>query len=244
MVQTGLFFVLGLNVLIEDIKILIAEDEAELREYLAEYIGLLFKHVITAKCGHDAYMKYLDKKPDIILADINMPNLDGLSVISRIRERDSDTKIIIMSAHSEKEKLFQAIKLQLVTYLVKPIKTDELKEILFELSNEIHQSGSKIFLSENIYWDRKSHILCYKDSEIVLKEREYMLIELLCSRVDHPFSAENIFYHIYSQQSEKEFSHYAVTSLIKRIRAKLQEDIIKNEYGLGYKVKSVTFDNI
>ena len=230
--------------LIEDIKILIAEDESELREYLSEYIGLFFKDVITAKCGYDAYMKYLDKKPDIILADINMPNIDGLSMISRIRERDSETKIIIMSAHSEKEKLFKAIKLQLVTYLIKPIKTDELKEILFELVDKIRLLGSKIYLAKETYWDKKSEQLFYRDEEVCLKERELSLISLLCSKIGHVYTIENIFFHIYANQSEKEFSQYAVTSLIKRLRAKLKEDIIKNEYGVGYVVKSVSFDKI
>lgn len=222
--------------LINDITILIAEDEDELREYLGEYIALFFKHVILAKCGHDAYMKYLDKKPDIILADINMPNLDGLSMIKRIRDRDKDSKIIIMSAHSEQEKLLCAIKLNLVTYLIKPIKTDELKSILFEIVEDIRAASNKLYFSDTTYWDKKNRVLYVKERELVLNERESMVIELLSSKINHAFSAEHIFYHIYANQSEKEFSQHAITSLVKRLRSKLSEDIIQNEYGCGYKI--------
>jgi len=223
-------------VLIEDITILIAEDEEELREYLGEFIGLFFKHVILAKCGHDAYMRYLDKRPDIILTDINMPNLDGLSMIERIRERDNKTNIIIMSAHSDREKLLRAIKLQLVTYLVKPIKTDELKKILFDIVDNIRAKATRIYLGNNTFWDKKNRILISHEKELVLNERELMLIELLCSKLNHAFSSENIFYHLFANQSEKEFSQYAITSLIKRLRSKLPENLIQSEYGTGYKI--------
>ena len=222
--------------LIEDITILIAEDEEELREYLGEYIRLFFKHVELAKCGHDAYMRYLDKRPDIILADINMPNLDGLSMIERIRERDKETNIIIMSAHSDKEKLLRAIKLHLITYLVKPIKTDELKKILFDIVDTIHAKATRIYLGDGIFWDKKNRILLSKEKEIILNERELMLVELLCTKVNHAFSSENIFYHLFANQSEKEFSQHAITSLIKRLRSKLPESLIQSEYAAGYKI--------
>ena len=71
--------------------------------------------------------------------------------------------------------------------------------------------------------------------EISLKEKELMLFKLLCSKTNHAFTTENIFYHLYGN-NEKDFSEYSVTSFIKRLRAKLPENLIENEYGLGYKI--------
>ncbi|MBU1657606.1 response regulator transcription factor [bacterium] len=221
---------------IKDISILIAEDEAELRFYLDEYLQIFFKHVYVAKCGHDAFVHYLDKRPDIILTDINMPNLDGLSIISRIRERDSETKIIVMSAHSEQDKLLQAVELQLVTYLIKPIKNETLKKVLFDTVALIRAKSNRIYLSADIFWDKKNCVLWNNQEKIILKERESMLMQILCSKVNHAFSSESIFYKLYANQSEKEFSQDAITSLVKRIRSKLPKDIIHNEYGSGYKI--------
>ena len=220
----------------ENISILVAEDEEELREYLVEYLQLFFKNVYSAKCGEEAYQIYLEKNPDIILSDINMPNLDGLSMISKIREKDIKTKIIIMSAHSDKDKLLHAVELNLVTYLIKPIKIETLKQVLFDTVDNIRSSSDRIALGDNIYWSKAENRLYSNEEHIVLKERESMLMELLCSKINQAFSNEDIFQHLYAN-SDKEYSEYAITSLIKRLRSKLPTNIIHNEYGSGYKIR-------
>ncbi len=224
--------------MIDDVSILVAEDEEELREHLSEYLQLFFKSVYTAKCGHDAYVHYLNKRPDIILTDINMPNLDGLSLISRIRERDSETKIIVMSAHSQQERLLRAVELNLVTYLIKPIEMQRLKKVLFDTVDMIRASLERVYLGEDIFWDKRSHILWHNAKQVTLKERESMLLELLCSKVGHAISYEHIYYYLFAQQSDKVFSQDAITSLMKRLRSKLPKDAIQNEYGSGYKIVS------
>ena len=218
-----------------NIHILVAEDEDELREYLVEYLQLFFINVYSAKCGQEAYKLYLEKKPEIILSDINMPNMDGLSLISLIRERDIKTKIIVMSAYSDKEKLLSAIELNLVTYLVKPIKLETLKDIVLKTIESIESVSSKIYLQDGIYWDKEKKTLHNISKQIILKDKESMLMELLCSKVNSAFSTENIFYKLYGN-SEKEYSEYAITSLVKRLRTKLPKNTIQNEYGSGYKI--------
>ena len=220
----------------ENVSILVAEDEEELREYLVEYLQLFFQNVYSAGCGQEAYKIYLDKKPNIILSDINMPNLDGLSMISKIRKKDLTTKIIIMSAHSDTEKLLRAVELHLVTYLVKPIKIERLKEVLFDTVASIKLSSTRVNLGSDIYWDKVENRLYLNAEHIVLKERESMLMELLCSNLNSAFTNENIFHHLYAN-SDKEYSEYAITSLIKRLRSKLPKNIIQNEYGSGYKIR-------
>ncbi len=220
---------------IKDINILVAEDEDELREYLVEYLQIFFKNVYSAACGEEAYQLYLQHKPEIILSDINMPNLDGLSMISRIRQNDLKTKIIIMSAHSQTDKLLSAIKLNLVTYLLKPIKVEELKEILFEIVKTIKDSSKRLYLSYDIYWDKENKSLYHNTQEIILNDKESAFIEILCSKINHPLSSEEIFYKLH-QNTQKKYSSYAITSLVKRIRAKIPANIIQNEYGSGYKI--------
>ena len=225
------------NGLIEDISILVAEDESELREYLQEYLKIFFKRVYIAKCGEEGYEQYLQKKPDIILTDINMPKMDGLTMIKLIREADEETDIIIMSAHSEQDKLLQAIELKLVTYLIKPINSQKLKDVLFKIVDRLRISKKRIYINDDIYWDKTSSTLWNSDKQISLKEKERMLFQLLCSKTNQAFTAEDIFNHIYGGNTEKVFSEYAITSFIKRFRTKLPQDIIQNEYGIGYKIE-------
>lgn len=221
---------------IKDISILLAEDETELRETLLEYLQIFFNRVYSASCGKEAYEIYKQKKPNIILTDISMPNLDGLAMIAKIRKNDKETKIIVMSAHSDQEKLLNAIKLHLESYLIKPIKTDTLKTILFDTVDLIRKTTNRVYVSDTTYWDYDTNTLWDSSKEIKLRKMENLLLKLLFSEPNKCFSAEDIFKYLHEQKSEKEFSSHAVTSLMKRIRIKLPDGVIHNIYGLGYKV--------
>lgn len=217
-----------------DISILIAEDEKQLLNTMVEYLELFFEHVYTAEDGLTAYETYKKQKPDIIIADIHMPHLDGLSMIEKIRKKDLKTKIIITTAHSEKEKLIQAIELHLVKYLVKPVQSDRLKEILLSLVDELRQKRDRVYLKEAFYWDKIKKRLFHDEDEIELKPKERKVLELLCSRSNQSISSIDIYNYLYEDQPERDFSSNAITSLMKRIRQKLPKETIKSSYGVGY----------
>ena len=223
---------------IKDISILIAEDESELRDYLVEYLKLFFIKVYSAKDGKEAYMIYLDKHPDIIVTDINMPQMDGLSLVSKIRKNDKDTKIVIMSAHSEEEKLLRAVEMHLETYLIKPIKTDKLKSVLLDSVENLRRISKRLYIQQSIYWDIVNETLWEAGEQILLKARETLVLKLLCENANKAVSAESIFYTINKDNEAKEFSADSVTSLMKRVRSKLPKDVIINVYGAGYKIIS------
>ena len=225
--------------IIKDISILLAEDEDELSEYLIEYLQLFFVKVYLAKDGQEAYTLYLDKHPDIIITDINMPIVDGLTFISQIRQRDKETKVIVMSAHSEEQKLLRAVELHLETYLIKPIKTDALKKVLMNCVSNLREQSKRLYIQKDIYWDKVTDTLWQNSEQVLLKARETLLLKLLCSKINQSVSAESIFYAIYKDNEDKEFSSDSVTSLMKRVRSKLPKDVIKNVYGAGYKIVSV-----
>jgi len=222
------------NQKIYDISILIAEDEKQLLNTMVEYLELFFENVYTAEDGLTAYEIYKKQKPDIIIADIHMPHLDGLSMIKKIREKDLETKIIITTAHSEKEKLIQAIELHLVKYLVKPIQSDRLKEIILSLVDELRQKRDRVYLKEAFYWDKTKKRLFQDEDEIELKPKERKVLELLCYRTNQSISSIDIYNYLYEDQPERDFSSNAITSLMKRIRQKLPKETIKSSYGIGY----------
>jgi DNA-binding response OmpR family regulator len=219
---------------IGDISILIAEDEEQLLDSMVEYLELFFENVYTAEDGIAAYEIYKQQKPDIIITDIHMPRLDGLSMIEKIRKKDLKTKIIITTAHSEKEKLMQAIELHLVKYLVKPIQSDKLKELLLSLVDELRQKRDRVYLKESFYWDKTRKKLFHDEDEVELKPKEQKVLELLCSRINQSISAIDIYNYLYEDQPERDFSSDAITSLMKRIRQKLPKETIKSSYGVGY----------
>ncbi|AKF24463.1 transcriptional regulator [Sulfurovum lithotrophicum] len=219
---------------ITDVSILIAEDEEALLDSMTEYLELFFEKVYRAKDGQEAYQSYLKHHPDIIIADINMPRLDGLAMIRKIRENDRKTKIIITSAHSDQERLLQAIELHLVKYLIKPVQSDRLKTLLLSLVDELRSQRHTLALKEAFYWDTLNQKLFHDAEEIVLKPRERKVMSLLCSHPNQSVSAIDIYNHLYEDQPERDFSSHAIASLMKRLRQKLPKDTIKSAYGVGY----------
>lgn len=222
------------NTKIDNISVLIAEDEEKLLKSMVEYLQLFFNNVYFAKDGIEALEIYQTKKPDIIVADIHMPRLDGISMIEKIRQKDKKTKIIITTAHSDKEKLMQAIELHLVKYLVKPVQSSQLKEILLSLADELQEKDHLVYLKESFVWNRNSKKLLKNESEVELRLKEQKILELLCSNVNQTISSMDIYNYLYKDQPKRSFSSYAITSHIKRIRHKLPKGSIKSSYGIGY----------
>ena len=219
---------------ISDVSVLVVEDERQILEPMVEYLQLLFEDVYMARDGLNAFHIYEKRRPDIIISDIHMPHMDGLTMIEKIRQKDKRTRIIITTAYSEREKLLQAIKLHLVDYLIKPVQSDLLKEMLMAQVEELRGASDAVLLKEGYRWERGTQKLFSKEGEVMLKAKEQKVLELLCEHANQSVSVYDIYNHLYEDQPEKEFSSHAITSLMKRLRPKLPAETITTVYGVGY----------
>ncbi len=109
---------------------LYVEDDEQTRANMSSYLRLKYNTVLEAKDGVEAYELYLNEQPDLMLVDIELPNMNGLELVEKIRDKNNTIPIIITSAYSDKQKLLAAIKLNLVDYLTKPISRHRLKDVL------------------------------------------------------------------------------------------------------------------
>ena len=100
-------------------NVLYAEDEDGIRNNIYEILKHLFKEATHAKNVSEAYKKYLEHTPDLIITDIKMGNETGIDLIKKIRKSDSKIRIIITSAHTDLDYLLQATELHLIKYIVK-----------------------------------------------------------------------------------------------------------------------------
>jgi YesN/AraC family two-component response regulator len=146
------------------ISLLYIEDDIDIQEIYLDSIKEEVKTVHLASNGEEGYEAYLKLKPDIILLDIEMPKLDGLSLAKKIREKDRDVKIIITTAYGEQSNLLQAIELYLVKFILKPIQPLELKDALRKAKKEIsleRKVEKKVIyeLDETTTWDFESEKL-------------------------------------------------------------------------------------
>ena len=225
----------------QSISLLYIEDDLDIQEIYLDAIQEEIETIHVASDGEEGYEAYLSLKPDIILLDINMPKLDGLALAKKIRETDSQVKIIITTAHGEQEKLLQAIELYLIKYILKPIDPTILKEALQKAKNEI-MLEKKAVVEKNIYlldeittWDFESEKLYENGVEVKLTKNERRLLKLLSTDKDKVFTFFDIFNHISYDDFDKEYDANQVRALVKLLRKKVPKSSIINIYGEGYR---------
>lgn len=219
--------------------ILYAEDEEQTRLNYTTYLNRLFKEVYSVSNGEEALKQYEKNRPDILLLDINMPKINGLEVAKSIRQKDKKTRIIILTAHLEQDKLLFAAELNLTKYLPKPISRSELKNALNDAVSqlqELKQDLDLIILEEGYVWNKNSKKLKAHDSDIKLTKYEILLLELLGSAVNRIFTLDEISLHLWSDVEDLETNTTKLKDIIKRIRKKLPKNAIENVYGAGYKL--------
>lgn len=119
-------------------RILIAEDELISLEMLSEILKEDY-NVLTAENGKKAFELYKKFNPHIIISDLNMPIMNGIELIKKIRQLDQNSKIIITTCKDDIETLLQATELKLFKYLVKPIDFEELKNIIKNSIEELNR---------------------------------------------------------------------------------------------------------
>ena len=123
-------------------KVLIVDDEPMIREGLRTLIPWTsygFEIVDSASNGKEALEKYHNHHFDLIIADIRMPEMSGITLIETIREQDKDINFIILSGHADFEYARKAISARVVGYLLKPVDEDELVEYLVKLKKKLDQ---------------------------------------------------------------------------------------------------------
>lgn len=215
--------------------LLYADDEQAVRENYLLILNNYFKEVHVAKDGKEALDIYYENKPDVVILDIEMPQINGLEVAKKIREDDLDTKIIILTAYSDKHRLFEAIKLNLIDYLVKPIDRVSLKKVINDSFESLAKGEGQSFvdLSPSIKLEINSMLL-YQDQELIdLTSYEQSLLKFFYENKNTVVSKIDIYNSVWDS-FDKEFNDSSVRNLVKNLRKKLPDGYIENQYGNGY----------
>lgn len=222
----------------DSFKLLYIEDDRDIQEIYLNFLKDFIETIYCANDGEEGYNIYLENRPDIILLDINMPKIDGLSLAKKIRRIDKDVKIIITTSYSEQDKLLQAIELYLIRYIIKPIEPEVLKDAIEKAKAEIEeQRGRKqiFLLDRDTIWDAKAKVLTRDGREIKLTKNERRLLELLSTNKNKVFSFFEIFDYISYNDFDKEYDANQIRALVKLVRKKIPKNSIINVYGEGYR---------
>lgn len=218
-------------------KILIVDDEADIVSMLRDYFEYNGYEVITAASGQEAVRK-VEKQPDIILLDINMPDMDGLEVCSRIRSFVA-CPILFLTARIESGDKIRGFGTGADDYIVKPFSIDELgARVSAHLRRERRQRESaKVRFDDRLAIDYTERCLYYDGNAVPLARKEFDIIELLSQHPGQIFSKERIYELVWDYDSDGDSS--VVAEHIRRIRAKFTaagiKPYVETVWGVGYK---------
>jgi len=215
--------------------LLCAEDDQLSREMIVEYLEESFKEIYEASDGKEALALYEEKRPDVIISDINMPQIDGLTLIRTIRKRDKTTPIILLTAYTNTEYLIEAVELNLIKYLVKPLddqKLDEALQSCFKLLNTTPKET--VALTPHHTYDYRNNRLLHNHQEIKLTLSQQKFLTLLIENKSHIVSYDQIANHVWENRV---MTDSALRSLIHNLRKLIHPAIIENISKQGYRIR-------
>lgn len=218
-------------------KILIIEDDANIRELLKIYLEREGYEITTADTGDSGIKAFKRENPDLVLLDIMLPETDGFSVCRQIRE-SSRTPIIMLTAKSETFDKIMGLELGADDYIVKPF---EMREVLARISavlrRYIKEESSETLSFENLVINKTAYQLEVNGKKIDAPPKEIELLYFLASSPNRVFTRAQLLDDVWG------FDYYGDTRTvdvhIKRLREKLDgassQWELKTVWGVGYK---------
>ncbi|WP_217594250.1 response regulator transcription factor [Cohnella sp. GbtcB17] len=218
-------------------KILVVDDEHDLRKLLADFFEMNGYAVMTAQNGQEA-LRQVEKHPDLILLDINMPGTDGLELCAKIRSFVS-CPILFLTARVDDSDKISGFRAGGDDYIQKPFSIHELgARVEAHLRRETRsQQKTSIKFSEDLVIDYSARELYFRDGRISLAKKEFDIIELLSTHPGMVFDKERIFEKVWGIDDEGDSA--VIVEHVRRIRNKLKEhgceDRVETVWGVGYR---------
>lgn len=213
-------------------KILLLEDDLLFAETLIDLLEDNDYEVVHAPNGQDALEQTYNHKFDLYLLDINVPLIDGTTLLKELRQADDLTPSIFLTSHNDKEMMKKSFMSGGDDFITKPFDTDEL---LLRLNAIL----KRLSISKNICVD----LLCHDDNlkriyydkiELDLSKKEYELLLLLMKHVNKTVPKELIISELWS--SSESGSDGAIRVYINRLKQLLPQMSVENIRGVGYKL--------
>lgn len=213
-------------------NVLFVEDDLNIQKNMRKILHLIFNEVYIASNGLEA-LEFFDKNYiDIIITDYEMPAMNGYELIKTIREKNSNIPIIILSNHTDKDKLIKCIPLNLICYLEKPIIYEDLIKILKDCKNKVELSSnfnSKI--NENTKYNSKIKSIIKDGNAIKLTAFEANFLEVLLSNKNQVVD-KNILIELLTKNDF--IDEISLKNVVYRLKKKLTPKSILNHKNIGY----------
>ena len=217
---------------------LIVDDELQIRRLLRITLEANAYKVFEAATGNDGLVQAASRRPDVVLLDLGLPDMDGITVLKRLREW-SKVPVIVLSVRDRDEEKVQALDQGADDYVTKPFSTTELLARLRVAHRHQQPKGEmSVFRSGPLEVDLAKRVVRREKKEVKLTPTEYSLLRLLIEHAGRVLTHRQILREVWGPQSTEQ-THY-LRVYIKHLREKLEKnpatpELIVTEAGIGYR---------
>ncbi|GAB1543239.1 hypothetical protein NUACC21_59130 [Scytonema sp. NUACC21] len=219
-------------------RILLIEDDEVLMNILLQSLTKQLYVVCAAEDGQIAWEYAVNVNYDLILMDVELPKLDGITLCQKLRSNGCLTPILLMTAKDASSDRIRGLDAGADDYLIKPLDLEELQARVRALLRRGEVPHTPVLYVGTLRLDPSSCQVTYGGKELVLTPKEYSLLELFMRNPSRVFSRGNIIEHLWTFEDPPQ--EESVKSHIKGLRQKLKAagavDWIENVYGVGYRL--------
>lgn len=221
----------------DNIKILVVDDEEDILEFLSYNLRAEGYNVIVADNGILAIELAKQQQPSLIILDVQMPDMDGITTCEKIREIPSlkETVVTFLTARSEDYSQIAGFEAGADDYITKPIRPKVLVSRVKALLKRrgITKDTDAIIELGDIVIDKEKHLTTYKGQEVIFAKKEFKLLKLLISKPGKVFTREEILEKVWG--TDIIVGDRTIDVHIRKLREKLADHYIKTVKGVGYK---------
>ncbi len=219
-------------------SILLVDDEEDIVEFLSYNLKKEGYKVFTAYNGKKAVKKAIKHRPTLILMDVMMPEMDGISAVQEIRKINelNDTIIVFLTARAEDYSQIAGFNAGADDYVTKPIKPKVLISrisALLRRHSSKEEEAQKVLEVNNLTINQEKFVITKDGNEIILPNKEFKIVYLLASVPDKVFSRDEIFQKVWG--NDVIVGDRTIDVHIRKIREKIGMEYIRTVKGVGYK---------
>jgi two-component system KDP operon response regulator KdpE len=222
------------------LKVLVVDDEPPIRKLLRMGLSTQGYEILDAPSGKTA-LELMTEKPDLVILDLGLSDIDGLELLRRFRQQNEGVPIVVLSSRGEEAAKVSALDLGADDYVTKPFGMDELlARIRTALRHQLQVHGERpVFRVGTLSVDLVRRIVRLGDKEVKLSPKEYDLLRVLVQHAGKVLTHKFLLKELWSDLTDAQYLRVYVRQLRQKIEANPEQPhYILTETGIGYRLRA------
>lgn len=216
-------------------RILLVEDDQQLADGLKLSLSREGFTINHATQGSSAIASITADDCDMVILDLGLPDMDGLTVLKTIRQRRSSIPVLILTARDSMDEKIKGLDTGADDYLIKPFEMPELLARLRVIERRLGTAEQSVISVGNVTMDIVSHSVTIDENPMDLSKKDYIVLRALMENAGRVMSKDKLESRLY--EWGEEIASNAIEVRIHHLRRKLPKDFIKTIHGVGYSIK-------